>query len=213
MKIATFVDDNGETLSFGEAGTVELYDKDGEGWYCVNCIPFKPDKSINISLLRQCIYKMVAQLGGCELFVVKKTKGIFKAIFEEELGIKIWTLDGAFLESLDQIQAQAEREMIENATACTECSKASEAIQPEAVGNTDRGLYRINLVEVQNKNCSLNSKEILLPFLAEKNFRELEIICIHPPKWLNEALQTLHMEMKTEKRKNDLFHTFIYLIE
>jgi Fe-only nitrogenase accessory protein AnfO len=208
MKIATFVDNNGETLSFGEAGTVELYDKDGEGWYCVNCIPFKPDKSMNLFLLRQCIYKMVAQLDGCKLLVVKKAKGIFKAIFEEELGIKVWMLDGSPFESLNRINEQIEMEA--KTMACSEsCSKATGAIRPEAVGDADSGFYRINLVEVQNKNCALNSKEILLPFLTEKNFRELEIVCIHVPKWLNEALQTLNMEMKTEERKDGFCRTIV----
>ena len=213
MKIAVFMDSNGETLPFGEAGTVELYDRDGEDWYCINCIPFKPDRAMNLNLLRQCIYKMASQLDDCKLFVVKKTQGIFKAILEEELGINVRTFDGSPLESLDQIREQREKEIIGAAvSACGRSCGQGEAagISPVPVGNADRKLYRINLAEVQKKNTSLNSKEILLPFLEENNFHELEIICIHPPKWLGNALPTFGLTMKTEERKDGFCHVFVY---
>ena len=214
MKIAIFMDSNGETLPFGESGTVELYDRDGEDWYCINCIPFKPDRAMNLNLLRQCIYKMASQLDDCKLLVVKKTHGIFKAILEEELGMHVLTFDGSPLESLDQIREQREKELI--AAAASVCSRpcggnGAAEMHPVPVGNADRKLYRINLAEVQKKNTSLNSKEILLPFLQERNFRELEIICIHPPKWLDDALRTFCLTMKTEEREDGFCHVFVYL--
>lgn len=212
MKIAVFMDDNGETLPFGEAGTVELYDRDGEGWYCTGCISFKPDRTMNLHLLRQCIYKMALQLDGCKVFVVKKTQGIFKAVLEEELGITVRTFDGSPLESLDQISEQWEKAIIAGAAAMSACSRSCDeaaGIRPVAVGNAGRKCYRINLAEVQKKNTSLNSKEILLPFLKGENFRELEIICLHPPKWLGDALQTLRLEMKTEERNDGFCHVFL----
>jgi Fe-only nitrogenase accessory protein AnfO len=214
MKIAVFMDNKGETLPFGEVGTVELYDRDADGWYCTNCVPFRPNRTMNLHLLRQCIYKTASQLEGCKVFVVKKTQGIFKAIFEEELGMNVRTFDGSPLESLDQIREQREQEIIAGAAlpVCDRSCRRDEAtgIQPAPVGNADRELYRINLVEVQKKNTSLNSKEILLPFLKEGNFHELEIICIHPPKWIGEALQTLRIEMRNEERNDGFCHVFVY---
>ncbi|MDR2691545.1 MAG: hypothetical protein LBB73_04505 [Dysgonamonadaceae bacterium] len=124
MNIAVFMDNNGETLPFGEAGTVELYERDNDGWYCVSCVPFKPDRTMNLKLLRQCIYKMASQLGGCKIFIVRKTQGIFKAIVEEELGIHVRTFDGSPLESLDQIREQWEREIIAAGAAAPVCSRA-----------------------------------------------------------------------------------------
>jgi Fe-only nitrogenase accessory protein AnfO len=213
MKIAVFMNSNGDTLPFGEAGTVELYDRDRDGWYCVNCVPFKPNRTMNLNLLRQCIHKMASQLDDCKVFVVKKTQGIFKAVMEEELGINVRTFDGSPIESLDQIREQWEQELIAGAVmpACSLPCRQDETagIRPAPVGDADRKHYRINLTEVQKKNTSLNSKEILLPFLKERNFHTLEIICIHPPKWLGEALRTLCLEMNTEERNDGFCHVFL----
>ncbi|MDR0768772.1 MAG: hypothetical protein LBE71_02550 [Dysgonamonadaceae bacterium] len=122
MKIAVFLDNDGMTLPFGESGTVELYDNTSDGWYCANCIPFKPDRTMDLGLLRRYIHKTASQLDGCKVFVVKKTRGIFKAILEEELGINVRTFDGSPLESLDQIREQWEQEIIANA-AVSACSQ------------------------------------------------------------------------------------------
>jgi Fe-only nitrogenase accessory protein AnfO len=213
MKIAIFVDDNGETLPFAAAGTVELYDKDSDDWYCLNCVPFKPDRTMSLKFLRQYIYNMASQLDGCKLFIVKKAQGIFKVILEEELGITVRTFDGSPLESLDRIREQWEQEQVAAvaAPACLRSCGRDEAVdmRPKPVGDADRKQYEINLIEVQKKNVSLNSKEILLPFLEAGDFCSLEIICLHPPKWLDEALLTLRLKMKIDERNDGFCRVFV----
>jgi len=65
-------------------------------------------------------------------------------------------------------------------------------------------------VEVQRKNDSMNSKDILVPFFEKNKFVELEIICLHIPKWIERELVNLNFTVKTEMRKNGLCHAFVY---
>ncbi|MDR3261188.1 MAG: Fe-only nitrogenase accessory protein AnfO [Tannerella sp.] len=216
MKIATLVDKKGNSLPFGESGVVKLYDSDVNGWKCLREIRFEPDANMNLSGIRQCIYGLVSQLDDCKSFVMKRAPGIFNAIFEEELGISVWRVNGSSFDSLSQIKAQAEKAQAAQSAPRCKCSstcgsKDSETFWPTPVGALGNELFQINLVEVQQKNCSLNSQEILLPFLESKiEFIELEIICTHVPKWLNRVLGKLHLELVTEERKDGFCHAFIY---
>jgi Fe-only nitrogenase accessory protein AnfO len=143
---------------------------------------------------------------------MKRAAGIFNVIFEEELGIKIWTITGSPVESLSQIEAQAKQiEAEPPVSSCHSCkSPSAEIIWPTPVDGIESGMFQINLVEVQQKNSSLNSQEILLPFLeGKKDFIELEIICMHVPKWLDRELETLNLELYTEDRKDEFCHVFL----
>jgi Fe-only nitrogenase accessory protein AnfO len=210
MKIATLVDKQGNTLPFGTSGIVKLYESDGNKWQCLREILFTLDENLDLSNIRQCIYGLVSYLGSCRSFVMKKTPGIFNVILEEELGVKVWTVNGSPVEALQQIKEQSEMTRSEPSSRCGAC-RSSNIIAPVPVGGVESGMFRIDLVEVQQKNCSLNSREVLLPFLeSKKEFIELEIICTHVPKWLYNVLDTLNMEMVTKEWKDGLCHAFIY---
>jgi Fe-only nitrogenase accessory protein AnfO len=168
---------------------------------------------MNISRIRLYIHELSSRLDGCKALVMRKSPGIFNAILEEELGIRIWTVNGQPFDAFPHIKAQTETAM-DTAQGCASCRGTGETAEMAAtpVGDLNDGLFQINLVEIQQKNSSLNSREILLPFLEQKkDFTELEIICLHIPKWLNEEmLEKLNIELTSGKRKDGFTHAFIY---
>jgi Fe-only nitrogenase accessory protein AnfO len=193
MKIATLVDEKGNTLPFSESGRIKLYDFDDCGSYCLCEIAYDPAEKLTLSAIRPYLSGIVAQLDGCKTFAMQKKPGLFNVILEEELGVRIWGVSGSPVAVFPQIKEQTEvlgAELEACGSGCSSChgggGQTSEAIMPTPVGDLDSGMYQINLIEVQRKNSSLNSQEILLPFLeGKKDLIELEIICMHIPKWLN----------------------------
>jgi Fe-only nitrogenase accessory protein AnfO len=165
---------------------------------------------MNISRIRLYIHELSSRLDGCKALVMRKSPGIFNAILEEELGIRIWTVNGQPFDAFPHIKAQTETCRDAAQGCASRCRTEKTAATP--VGDLNDGLFQINLVEIQQKNSSLSSREILLPFLEQKkDFTELEIICLHIPKWLNEEmLEKLNVELTSGKRKDGFVHAFIY---
>jgi Fe-only nitrogenase accessory protein AnfO len=208
MKIAILVDESENIVSFNEPGILKLYEMDENGWRCIREVQFKPDLNMNLTEIRRYIYMTASQLDDCKSLVTRKTVGIFNAIFEEELGLKIWTVAGSSLEALNQIKEEGKSQTEHHSTE-TESDPKDET-PFTAIDNTGDGIYRVNMVKIQKKNSSFTSKDILLPCLKERKFRELEVICLHPPKWFDSVLETLNLEFKAEELKDGLCLLSVY---
>ncbi|OAV65927.1 Fe-only nitrogenase accessory protein AnfO [Bacteroidales bacterium Barb6XT] len=222
MKIAALVDEKGNALPFSESGTIKLYDFDDCGSRCLREIAYDPAGKLTLSAIRPYLSGIVAQLDGCKTFAMQKKAGLFNVIFEEELGVRIWGVSGSPVAVFPQIKEQAEAlgaELDACAGGCFSChgggqTGGAEMIipAPSPVGDIDSGMFQINLIEVQQKNSSLNSQEILLPFLeGKKDFIELEIICMHVPKWLDRELGALNLQLAVEEQKDGFCHAFVSL--
>ena len=213
MRIAAFVDTEGNTLSFDSSGIVIIYEHKNSQWYCIHQTPFYIRKDMNLADIRKSIYTMASNLEGCKAFIAKRAMGIFNAIFEEELHIRVFSAQGSPLAVLDQVRDCVRSEIIEAIKKAESCKEQAMSINPVLVGDPSRGCYLIDLVKVQEKNESMNSKDILLPFFRDNKFVELEIICLHTPKWIERDLVELNFEVKTEIRKNGLCHAFVHPIK
>jgi Fe-only nitrogenase accessory protein AnfO len=211
MRIAAFVDTEGNTQSFESSGTVHIYEKkDDLQWRRVSVVPFCIEKTMNLKDIRKSIHTIAPSLYGCRAFITRYNMGIFNAIFEEELHIHIFSIEGSPLVALDKVRELIKLEFIEAVKRAESCKQQNNSTSPISVGDSTKGLYRINLVEVQKKNESMNSKEILVPFFEKNKFVELEIICLHTPKWIERELTDLNFTVKTEIRKDGFCHAFVY---
>jgi len=210
MRIAAFVDIEGNTQSFDSSGSVHIYESNDLPWHCVCKVPFYIDKGMNLKDIRKSIYMMASNLKGCKAFITQRSMGIFNAIFEEELHIRVFPIKGSPLVVLDQVKELVKSEIIEAIKKAEFCKLQNMSIGPIAVGDPTTGCYRIDLVKVQTKNESMNSKDILLPFFEKNKFIELEIVCIHTPKWIERELVNLNFTVKTEMRKDGFCHAFVY---
>lgn len=210
MKIAAFVDTNGNTLAFDTSGIVFILKNEDSQWHCIHKVPLYINKDMNLKDIRKSIYSISSHLEGCKAFIVKRNLGIFNAIFEEELHIRIFSVKGSPFTILDEIRNRVRSEIIEAINKAELCKQQNSSTEPIVIGDSTNGCYQINLVKVQEKNETMNSKDILLPFFQEKTFVELEIICHHTPKWIERELTNLNFKVKTEIRKDGLCHAFVY---
>lgn len=212
MKIAAFVDVNGNTQDFDTSGMVHVYEQNkGSEWDCVCKVPLYINDRMNIADIRQSIHTTASSLEGCRAFIAKRCKGIFNAIFEEELHIRLFSATGLAFVVLDEVRDRFRADALEAIKRAEQHKREQDeySINPVPVAGSE-GRYLINLVKVQEKNESMNSKDILVPFFENNKFVELEIICLHTPKWIERELVNLNYKVKTETRKGGLCHAFVY---
>jgi len=125
--------------------------------------------------------RVFSQLEGCEVFLVKELRGLLYIL-------RIWKSEGEISNQLDSV-AKKEEEI-------------SQILQkpiptPLPVGNTADGCYRLNLAEVMKNDSSLNSKQLLMPFIAKSEFQKLEILCDHIPRWFPMECERLNLDMES----------------
>ena len=200
MKIAVFVDRNGNTLPFYETGTVELYDRDGSRWYCKNKIPFGTDEKMRLSQIRSIILEMVYQIEDCKIFIAKTIKGLPYTIFEG-LGISIWKLDGAPTGFLDYVMEQEEKIKID---------KLKSKPAPTVVGDFRDGVYKFDLAAALAGDSSLTSKQLLIPFFQKTAFQTLEITCEHIPRWFEKEFDSLKLGFRIEESNDGRCHAIVF---
>jgi Fe-only nitrogenase accessory protein AnfO len=212
MRIAVFVDMNGDTLSFDSSGMVLIYENNHSDWQCIHKVPFCINKEMNIAGIRESIYRIAPNIFGCKALIAKRRMGIFNAIFEEELHIRLFAIEGYPVPFLDKVKETLCSEIIEAIQRIELNKQKKECLDPVLVGDFSKGCYQINMVNVQEKNASMNSKEILLPFLQNKSFSELEVICLHVPKWFDKELHTIGLSVFKVEWKDAYCHAFIHPI-
>ena len=207
MKIATFVDENDNTLPFNSSGVIKLYNNKDSWWILEAEIPFDLSGKTNLTAFRQEIYAVRQALEGCKALIVKQKMGILNTIFEEELHIFIFAIEGSPYYAFDLVRDHVRKTIIEAINRAESCKPRKEDISPTVKNSLGKGFYAIDLVSVQEKNGSLSSKDILKPFFAQNDYVELEIICSHTPKWIERELA--NVEVITEMRKDGLCHAFV----
>jgi hypothetical protein len=147
MKIAVFVDENGKTLPFGSSGMVEVYEKKvNTDWHCINKIPFEINAEMNLQDIQKRIYAMTSYLRGCKTFVIQKSAGIFNAILEEKLHIRLFVVEGNPLPLFDQIRDFIKSEIRDAINRIELNGKKKESIVPVPAGNpSEHELHELNL--------------------------------------------------------------------
>jgi len=172
-KIAVYLGEDNRTAPLQEKGRIVVYKKELGQWETDREVEFNWSiGSGGLKEMRRRVERMVESLGDCQVFVGQSIIGMPYHVLEKA-NFSIWESEGDPLNFLDEVLNREEE---------AELEKAEEGIPaPLDLGN---GYYSISLTEVQQKNSSFTSKQVLLPFLKEGKFYSLEIICSHVPKWL-----------------------------
>jgi Fe-only nitrogenase accessory protein AnfO len=189
MKIAVLVDNADRAVSFDETGIVKLYSKNNGKWEVAKEIVFGLKDLLNINEIRDRIRKMAEALEDCQVFVASEVTGVPYAILEG-LGFNIWKMKGApadFLDYIAEQEAQGKAAMI----------KVVE--KPFPVKTERDGCYYIDLKTLLDKDSTLTSKQVLLPFLQNTDFTELEVVCEHVPLWFAKEFPSLKLSATAEQ--------------
>lgn len=199
MRIAALVASDGRTSPVDGSGAILVFEcpeNDDIGgvtgrrtaqWRCIAEIPYPIHREMTLSEIRRTIHSLAPHLSGVRTLLVRRSMGIFTAIFEEELLIPLLPLQGPPAPALN-----AARDHILGIHPSSSPSDDDDAVavipRPTPVGHSDEGRYRIDLVEIQANHRTLTTKDILRPFLRDTSFNDLEIICHHIPKWIEADL-------------------------
>lgn len=200
MKIAVFVDETGNVLPFSAAGIVDLYSDESGKWMCVNQIPFDLSSASGMNEIRTNIKLLISEFEDCELLVIDSIKGFAKVVLEE-FKVGTWQFKGIFLfHLLDKVREELAK-----------VKKAQEKLHvtPVLVGSEVDGCYEINLSAILDKDCGLNSRDLLIPFIQKTNFHTLTIDCNHTPKWLESAMILMKLSYDVTETEDGLLRIVI----
>jgi Fe-only nitrogenase accessory protein AnfO len=179
-EIAVFIGADGRTATLNEQGKIVVFTKWSQKWQLTREQDFTLDGNWDLRAMRQKMGEILAFLGDCKIFVGQSVSGL--PYFELEKGqISVWEQEGLPVDFLDSLwSAEAESKIdLENQRV-----RASVPV-PIDLG---KGCYRISLQDIQQNNSGITSKQVLLPFLSQGKFYQLEVLCSHIPPWLEMEL-------------------------
>lgn len=207
MNIAVLTDKEGNTLSFYESGMVKLFSNEKGTWSCIREFPFELDDKKGLAEIQYCIQSLLSRLGECRIVMVKFIKGVPLSILKES-GVSVWKVDGSPLAFFEHVREEEEKNRLKH-------QKSIQPLLPEPlpVGDKMHGIYAIDLVHVQAKAAGFNSRDVLLPFLQNRVFRKLEVVCEHLPKWFEKEFASLKLQFRIEESNDDLCHAIVSPIE
>lgn len=222
MKIATYINENGNVVSFREKGSVCLYENMSGLWIKKKKCFFTMNDITSLAEARFKFINIVSQLEDCKIFLLGELRGLQHALLEE-MGFHTWKSDGELFEQLNFV-ARKENEIIINEKSSskdaksqdscrcrTDCSTSAKELcgtepldinrpipVPLPVGNNSDGYYKINLAEVLRNDLGLNSRQVLIPFMETTAFKKLEIFCDHLPRWFLWEIEHLNLRKESE---------------
>jgi Fe-only nitrogenase accessory protein AnfO len=202
MKIAAYVNASGEAASLYEPGFFRLYiaheAKAGQsGWRLAGETPFAIDRAMPLPAIKAALHAAVAALDDCKVLVSSEVRGMLYSVLQEESGFHTWKSEGPLLLQLDHVrQKEIEQEANKRFEIIALAGRPTPA--PVRMGEARDGAFWIDLKEALEHESGQTSRQILIPFLERGQFRKLEILCDHLPKWLAWELERLDLSAGSE---------------
>lgn len=188
MRIATYLNAQGELGDFLGSGSICVFDKLQNHWQKLSSTPLEINAGLALSEMKRIFSDAVTPIAQCQVFLVRDLRGIFR-VFLEDWGFHVWKSSGSLEQQLELVEALENEQQI----------AAPEAPLPAPIGDVKSGIYHINLLDLMQSGIPHMSREILLPFFETTSFARLEIICDHLPRWLPFELDELGLRLENQK--------------
>ncbi|MDR3563632.1 MAG: Fe-only nitrogenase accessory AnfO family protein [Negativicutes bacterium] len=199
-EIAVFCGSDGTTASLGEPGTITVFRRKQGKWETVRTQELHLDSRGGLRELRRQMGEIFLFFGTCKVFVAKGVTGV--PYYElEKAGFSIWEMTGAPRSFLTEVALQD--------AAAREERPAEPAIKVPQPTEVAPGHLAISIKEIQETECGVTSKEVLLPLLRKDHYSILEIICNHVPPWLEGEIQSKGLGFSKEKLGNNKFKVVV----
>ncbi|MGX7744228.1 Fe-only nitrogenase accessory protein AnfO [Rhodopseudomonas parapalustris] len=206
MKIAAYVDAEGEITKVSDKGVILLFEQHGEVWKVRKTIRFAVRPDDGLAEIHASLAAMVPELEDCRLFLSRSVRGVVNSLLQE-MGVQTWQSRGPLFTQLETI-ARKENERAQQSARAARAERRSrrrrrrqddsgsdlDEIKPVLVGDDDSGHFRLDLVRLLQEDPGLNSWDILIPFLTGTPFRQLDLVCDHIPRWFSRAMRALDMD-------------------
>lgn len=206
MKIAAYVDAEGEITKVSDKGVILLFEQHGEVWKVRKTIRFAVRPDDGLAEIHASLAAMIPELEDCRLFLSRSVRGVVNSLLQE-MGVQTWQSHGPLFTQLETI-ARKENERAQQSAKAARAERRSrrrrrrqddpgsdlDEIKPVLVGDDDSGHFRLDLVRLLQDDPGLNSWDILIPFLTGTLFRQLDLVCDHIPRWFSRAMRALDMD-------------------
>ncbi len=186
MKIAVFVNQEGNTGNFNSRGIIRVYEKDINHWSVVDSFSFDLGQSQSPAIMRENLKTFMKQLSDCNVLVGDKIIGLAYNVLDRS-GIHIWEFKGKPEEFLDIVWRK-------------ELDMEQELNDDKKDPFVDLGCqrYYVNIKDILLANGDVTSKKLLFPFLDRVTFEELHVVFSHIPPWLGPEIDKRGMTMSIE---------------
>ena len=175
-EIGVFVGSEGAAASPGEAEQLRIYRRKQGVWQIDREMKLDLGQAKDLAAMRRAMGAVVAFLGECGLVAAENFQG---AVLHEleKAGKGMWEVSGLPEMSL------FEHILTEEESAGGTDANGAETVYP-VLENRGDGKVFISIAELQRSDGGLTSKQVLLPIFQKGNFREMEVLCVHVPPWL-----------------------------
>lgn len=200
-KIGVYLNKDGDTISINESGIIRVYYKENGQWGISKVVELDMSTVTGMQALREKFKELALSLEDCRVIVGRNITGIPYNVLDS-LGFNLWEIEGKPEQFLEYV---LEKEVLE------EQEKNEEVVEITAPIETDKpGCFHINLKKLQEVNSKLSSKQVLLPFLKNTKFYELEIICSHMPPWFQNEFDKLDMKYFSVENGTNEYKVKVY---
>ncbi len=204
MRIAVCVNTEGITSTLEDGHLVKLYEQKEEQWVSLEEFPCSLELTNGISAVKDTITKLLMQLTDCKIFVATKISGQLYYLLEanhfnsyEAEGHPLLFLDSIYENELQERTLKASNET----SILNKTDFALTNLFIEEIAHS--GYYHINLRSALLQYPALSSKKLLKPFLKKKEFKELNILCDHCPKWFETELHSMGLQYTNQYQSNN----------
>jgi len=171
--LAGFVDAQGNLTDLFGPGIVQVFGLTGAGW----------------QLRQELAFTLAEALGDCKILLLGLVKGALPAFLGEK-GVAVSQLSGNFAQRLAQLP-------LESVPSDPVHESAPVPVQPIEV---DTGIFRLDLAAAMKDQPRMTSRQILIPLMTQGGFTLLEVLCDHPPRWLDTDGRKLGYGYEAEPR-------------
>lgn len=186
MKIAVYMQDDNEIISFMQSDKIEIYQKE-EKWTLYKIITLPKPFPTEIAKLRDSIKQLAFEMDDCKIIIGGELMGIPYSVFNQ-MGFSIVDIPEfsatLFDEILDDMEKGNEQQRLPE-----EMLKNTEPVETSI-----SGVYYLDLVSLQMEYPSISSKKALQSFLNQTPFLELKLKCNHIPPWLENGCYSIVSE-------------------
>ena len=211
MKIATYLNDKDEVTSPSSPGRVCVYEQVRGKWKNTATVSSDWSGATTVVEARMRLEEVMGSLEECRVFLLSEVTGFWNLLLAS-YGFQTWKSEGSLFEQLDNVEsvmrqaAAAAESAAENAGCRTRrrrCVAPDDVEVPASLdlfveSDTEEGRFRIDLASVLSHRPELTSRQVLIPFLENRAFTELEICCSHLPRWFDEQLRRLGLTSRIE---------------
>ena len=188
MQIAVLLGKEGTTTSFENDGKIVVFKRNNSREWVLT----REHTHINKYFLEQKYSELCNWLGSCKILVVTRVMKEQLDAFSEK-SIHIWEMQGHPIEYLDYIEACEKQE---------NQHKADVVLEAPIVEDKGNHNFYVNIDVTMSEECSVTSKQFLMPILKEGNFNLLEVKCGHIPIWFHKELQSLNLVYESQQIDN-----------